>query len=237
MSDKTYGDQIKTWLEIVLLLATMIIFIVLAKEPQRIVEWCLSAGFSKCTVLGAEYERKVFDVEQNAGEVKVQLAAISERVEGLLKTIDSKQVTAPPEVKRDFQAQAQATVAALGQIETQAEKNLRAISSVADQFAAKKGSWAVVFGGFPTFPPANEKVSKAQQAGIANARVFLRNYDGKVAFRSIALFDDRDAARQAIGIVNAFSSRKDAYLVNFDNWCKGHQEVVHEKYGEVSECQ
>jgi cell division septation protein DedD len=214
----------------------MILFVVLAKQPYRIVDWCKSAGFTKCTVLGAEYERSAVDAEQRAGELKAQIAAVAAESEALKKDIQSKLVSAPPEVKRELQAQAQAVSTAVGQIEVQAEKNLRATSAVVDQVATD-GNWAVVFGGFPEFARANEKVSKAKQAGIENARVFLRNYDGKVAYRSVALFTNRDAARQAVNTVNAFSSRKDAYLVNFDNWCKGRRDVVHEKYGDVSECQ
>lgn len=235
MSDKTYGERIKTWLEIVLLLGTMILFVVLVEQPERIVEWCNRARVTKCSVLGAEFERKVFDVEQYAGELKVQLADISERLKGITKTIQSNQVTAPPEVKRKLQAQAQATVTAVGQIEAQAEKNLSVISSVAD-LVARDGGWAIVFGGFPTFRLANEKVSKVKLAGITNARVIRKYYDGNVAFRSVAQFDSRDAARKAISIVNALSSHKDAYLVNFDTWCKNHQVAKDEMYGEVSEC-
>ena len=238
MSDKTYGEQTKTWLEVVLMVAGMVLFVVLAKQPYRIVDWCKSAGFTKCTVLGAEYA-SALDAEQLAGELKVQVAAITAKSEAfekaLEKAIQSNQVSGLPEVKRELQAQAQAVSTAVGQIEAQAERNLRVISSVVDQVATD-GNWAVVFGGFPEFAPANAELLKAKQAGIKDARVVLKNYDGKISYRSVALFTNRDAARQAVNTVNAFSSRKDAYLVEFDNWCKGKRDVVHEMYGEISEC-
>lgn len=236
MTDKTFGERIKIWLEVILLTGTLMLFAGIAIQPHRVVDWCKSAGFTKCTVLGAEYQSQFLDAEQQAGETKAQLVAVSEKVDALSKAIQAAQIVGPPEVKQKLQAQAQATANAVGQIEKQAERNLKAISSVVDQ-VVKDGEWAVVFGGFPEFAPASEKVAKAKSLGIANARVFQRDYDGKVAFRSVALFDDRDAARQAITTVNTFSSRKDAYLVNMANWCKVKRNVIHEKYGDISVCQ
>lgn len=79
---------------------------------------------------------------------------------------------------------------------------------------SSSGPWAVVFGGDTTLDAAEHEINvTAKKMGITDAAIYLRSG----SYRSIARFNDRSGAEEALG--KARTIRADSYLVDLSKWC------------------
>lgn len=160
----------------------------------------------------AEQKRLTEELKQRLAETQKQLGEVATRWRDPAALDAWQQARARNEtVQQAATVQSQSAGRAIEKAGSNIARVLQQAPATANDDAPR--GWAVVMGGDTSLEEAQQELSRARRAGLANAGVVRR--DGW--FRTVAQFASQDEASRALAAARAV--RADAYLVNWQRWC------------------
>ncbi|MBU1331155.1 MAG: hypothetical protein KJ884_15805 [Gammaproteobacteria bacterium] len=233
---KKKSSFMSTWKDIVALLrdtSLLALLILLLAFPMTFNDLLVSAGFEEGSIVGFKWRAKLVNSDLALKEIQANNNDLTRQNENLSKALADIQekINDPTEKVRLAELveennklqQASAKVAINTQLTIASNA---ALVERAQTATAASVQWGVVYGGDTNLDAAKYEIGAvAQKYGLTNASIFFR----QGSFRSVATASDRTEAEQLL--LKAKSRRRDAYIVNLNNWCPRTEQKA-----EYSEC-
>lgn len=208
MDKPRLGERVKTWLEVVKLIAIFFFVGVLVAKTDWVVDWC-NDSFESCEFLGLSIKK-----QKTLEEAEIQIRDQRELINDLESALDklSKGVT---EYQKDDSIQA--NLAELRSFNTRSQElkakadiDLESIGEILNS-SAPEGIWYLVIAGNKVYEDA---LRVEEEFPAANASIVYRNgtYRNIVEYSSRIFAQKEKLKFEGKGI-------SDAYIVNKSTWC------------------